>query len=270
MSEIDAKFERLKAYLKSLGSIAIGFSGGVDSSFLIKVAKECLGEKAIAVTADSPSLPRRELKEAKEFAEKYAVRHIIVKTDELSLKEYSQNPPNRCYYCKRKIFLLIQKTAKENGIEYIAEGSNMDDLGDYRPGLKAAAEIGTVSPLREAKLTKSDIRELSKRMGLSTWNKPSFACLASRIPYGSVITEEKLETIDKAEQFLYDLGFTQFRVRHYGETARIELLNEEMPKIFENDNREKITAQLKKLGFSYVTLDLSGFKSGNMNNAIKK
>jgi uncharacterized protein len=270
MNETISKLYALKAYIKSLGNLAVGFSGGVDSSFLIKVAHDCLGDRAIAVTADSPSLPRRELEEAKNFAKRYGIRHIIVKTDELSSEEYTKNPANRCYFCKRGTFLKIRETAKENGIDCIAEGSNMDDLGDYRPGLRAAAEVGTVSPLREAKLTKSEIRELSKLMELPTWNKPSFACLASRIPYGDVITKEKLEMIDKAEQVLFDLSFSQFRVRCYGDTARIELLCEEMPKIFEEERNEIITKKLRELGFSYITLDLNGFKSGNMNSAIKK
>lgn len=262
------KLTILKEYLKSLGSLAVGFSGGVDSSFLIKVAHDVLGDKALAVTSDGPSMPRRELEESKNFANKYGIKQIIFKASELNLDDYTKNPKNRCYFCKKDTFTNVMRIAKENGIGYIAEGSNMDDLGDYRPGMIAAQEVGTVSPLRYAKLNKSEIRELSKEMGLPTFNKPSFACLASRIPYGETITEEKLVTIDKAEHFLFDMGFSQFRVRHYGETARIELLPNEMNLLFVHSNREKVVEKLKELGFSYVTLDLNGFKSGNMNKAI--
>lgn len=267
-NEAQNKLSVLKKYIESLGSLAVGFSGGVDSSFLIKVAHDVLGENALAVTSDGPSMPRRELEESKNFAKKYGIKQIIFKASELSHEDYTKNPKNRCYFCKKDTFTNVMRIAKENGVNYIAEGSNMDDLGDYRPGMIAAQEVGTVSPLRYAKLNKSEIRELSKEMGLSTWDKPSFACLASRIPYGETITEEKLVTIDKSEQYLFDMGFSQFRVRHYGETARIELLPTEMDLLFADNNREKVVEKLRELGFSYVTLDLSGFKSGNMNKAI--
>lgn len=266
--DVQIKYQILKDYLISLGSLAVGFSGGVDSSLLIKVAHDVLGDKAIAVTSDGPSMPRRELEESKQFAKEYGIHQIIFKASELSLDDYTKNPKNRCYFCKKDTFTNVLNIAKKNGIRFIAEGSNMDDLGDYRPGMVAAEEVGTVSPLRFAKLNKSEIRELSKELGLKTYNKPSFACLASRIPYGEEITEQKLITIDKAEQFLFDLGFSQFRVRHYGETARIELLLSEMNLLFKNDNRQIIVDKLKQLGFTYVTLDLNGFKSGNMNKAI--
>lgn len=270
MDELYAKREKLYDYLKSLGSLAVAFSGGVDSSFLLKCAHDVLGDKAIGVTARSSTFPRRELNESREFAEKYGIRQVLIDSEELDIKGYSENPVDRCFYCKSELFSKIKRTAEENGVKYFAEGSNMDDLGDYRPGLKAAAEWGAVSPLREAGLTKDDIRALSKEMGLPTWNKPSFACLASRVPYGQHITREKLDAVDAAEQFLIDLGFRQMRVRHHGEIARIELLPEDMPRVFTENLSEKIYAKLKSLGFTYVALDLKGYATGSMNAALDK
>lgn len=268
MDELHLKKEKLYSYLKSLGSLAVAFSGGVDSSFLLKCAHDVLSDNVIAVTARSSTFPKRELNEAIEFAKEYGIRQIIIDSDELEIEGFHENPADRCYYCKGELFAKIKKVAEDNNIRYIAEGSNMDDLGDYRPGLKAASECGAVSPLRAAGLTKDDIRALSKEMGLKTWNKPSFACLASRIPYGQTITREKLILIDKAEQFLIDLGFRQVRVRHHGEIARIELLPEDMIKVFQNGLREKIHDYFKTLGFTYITLDLNGYKTGSMNAAL--
>lgn len=270
MDELHIKLEKLYDYLKSLGSLAVGFSGGVDSSFLLKCAHDALGDKAIAVTARSSSFPQRELKEAENFTAKYGIRQVVIDSDELEIGGYAENPVNRCYYCKHELFSKIRKTADGFGVQYIAEGSNLDDLGDYRPGLKAAAECGAVSPLRVAGLSKNDIRQLSKEMGLATWDKPSFACLASRIPYGQRITREKLSAIDAAEQYLIDLGFKQMRVRHHGDIARIELLAEDMPKIFEDGLAGRIDEKLKGLGFTYVALDLKGYSTGSMNAALDK
>lgn len=268
MDELHTKLENLKAYIKSLGSIAVAFSGGVDSSFLLKCAHDTLGDNAIAVTARSSTFPRRELNESIEFAKKYGIRQVLIDSEELDIRGYSENPADRCYYCKSELFSKIRKTADSLSVKYIAEGSNMDDLGDYRPGLKAAEQLGAVSPLRFAKLNKDDIRQLSKEMGLATWDKPSFACLASRVPYGQKITREKLDAIDAAEQFLIDLGFKQMRVRHHGEIARIELLPEDMPRVFENGLSDKIYCKLKELGFTYVALDLKGYQTGSMNAVL--
>ena len=210
--ELYDKMERLKQYLASLQSVAVAFSSGVDSTFLLKVAHEALGDKVIAVTAESCSFPKRELEEAKAFCEKEGIRHFICESEELEIEGFSKNPVNRCYLCKRELFEKIREITAENHIENIVEGSNMDDNGDYRPGLQAVAELGVKSPLRYAGLTKEDIRQLSKALGLTTWNKQSFACLSSRFVYGEDITREKLSMVDRAEQLLLDLGFHQIRV----------------------------------------------------------
>lgn len=264
------KLDDLKEYLKGLGSLAIGFSGGVDSTFLAKVGKEVLGDKLLAVTCVSGTFSKREKSEAEEFCEKEGIKQVMCYTDELKIPGFSENPPNRCYICKKEIFTNIMRLAKENGIEYTAEGSNMSDLGDYRPGLMAIEELGVKSPLREAKLYKEEIRFLSKEMGLSTWNKPAFACLASRFAYGETITKEKLSMVEKAEEFLRNEGFVQFRVRVHGNLARIEVLADEMPRFLENNLRNKIYSEIKNLGFDYVSLDLLGYRTGSMNEVILK
>jgi uncharacterized protein len=262
MSGTDKKSENLKAYLKELGSVAIAFSSGVDSTFLLKVAHEVLGDRVIAVTARSCSFPERELKEG--------IRHFICDSEELEIEGFSQNPPNRCYLCKRELFEKILAIAKEQGIEYVAEGSNMDDNGDYRPGLIAVKELGIKSPLREAELNKNEIRELSKKLGLTTWEKQSFACLSSRFVYGETITEEKLRMVDRAEQLLLDMGFHQIRVRIHDRLARIEVMPEEFEKLIEKENRERIVSELKSYGFTYVSMDLSGYRMGSMNETLEK
>ena len=268
MDPIHEKKQKLENYLRELGSLAVAFSSGVDSTFLLKVAKEVLGDKAIAVTAKSCSFPGRELDEATAFCEKEGIRQIVIESEELDIDGFRQNPKNRCYICKRELFTKIIRTAQENGIEYVAEGSNMDDNGDYRPGLIAVAELGVKSPLRYAELTKEEIRELSKEMGLPTWDKPSFACLASRFVYGETISEEKLHMVDQAEQLLLDLGFRQVRVRIHGNIARIEVLPEEIGKLTEEPIRTKVYSTLKALGFAYVTMDLSGYRTGSMNETL--
>lgn len=266
MDTLNQKQQNLCEYIKRLGSVAVAFSSGVDSTFLLKTAHDLLGDKAIAVTACSCSFPQRELNEAKSFCEKEGIRHIIVASEELSIEGFAQNPKNRCYLCKRELFTKIKKIAAENGIEYVAEGSNLDDNGDYRPGLTAVAELGIKSPLREAGLSKADIRALSKEMGLSTWDKQSFACLASRFVYGETITEEKLGMVDKAEQKLLDMGFHQVRVRIHGKIARIEVEPAEFGKII--NAADELNNYFQELGFTYVTLDLGGYKMGNMNKNI--
>jgi uncharacterized protein len=250
--------------------VAVAFSGGVDSTFLLRAAHDVLGEKAVAVTARSATYPEREFREAADFAAEYGIRHIVITSEELEVEGFSDNPLNRCYLCKNELFQKIKDIAADNNIGYVAEGSNYDDLGDYRPGLKAVAEHGIVSPLREAQLTKAEIRELSKRLGLKTWDKPSFACLSSRFPYGEKITLEKLQKIDKAEQFLLDSGFKQVRVRYHGDIARIEIAENEFPKLLENENREKIYKAFREIGFLYSALDLKGYRTGSMNEGMKK
>ena len=267
---IHDKYRVLQENLKALGSVAVAFSSGVDSTFLLKAAQEALGDKVIAVTASSCSFPKRELEEAKAFCEKNGICQIIVESEELDIDGFRQNPKNRCYLCKHELFEKIWEIAKENGMNAVAEGSNMDDLGDYRPGKRAIQELGVRSPLQEAGLYKEEIRKLSKGMNLPTWNKPSFACLASRFVYGETITEEKLHMVDQAEQFLMDLGFHQFRVRIHGTMARIEVPEEDILKIADNETRTKITEKFRTLGFSYVTLDLQGFRSGSMNETLGK
>ncbi len=266
---LQTKLEDLKKYIAGLGSLAVGFSGGVDSSFLLAVAHEVLGDRLIAVTGADASVPEREIKEAKFFCEERGIRQIICKLNPLQEESYRHNSPDRCYYCKRGIFTEIARVAKENGIEYTAEGSNVDDMGDYRPGLRAVEELSVKSPLREARLTKSEIRQLSKAMGLPTWSKPAYACLASRFVYGEEITKEKLHMIDKAEQFLIEKGFFEERVRMHGNVARIEVPPADIPRLAADGIREEVYDKLKEIGFMFVALDMKGYSMGSMNATIR-
>ena len=259
------KQEHLKAILRQYGSVAVAFSGGVDSTFLLKVAHDELGERAVALTVHACFVPGRELREAEDFCRQENIGHHICKIDESEIEGFAENPRNRCYLCKKALFERMQKMADACSVSCVAEGSNVDDLGDYRPGLKAIAELGIKSPLREAGLTKSDIRTLSRELGLPTWEKPSFACLASRFAYGETINKEKLAMVERAEQLLLDYGFRQMRVRIHGRMARIEVLPEEFPKLLEEKIRTDVVEKLISYGFSYVTMDLKGYRTGSMN-----
>jgi uncharacterized protein len=265
------KLKQLQEYLKELKSVAVAFSSGVDSTFLLKVAKMTLGtERVIAVTAQSCSFPRRELEQAKAFCQAEGIRHIICESEELQLEGFRQNPLNRCYLCKRELFEKILMIAEEYHMEAVVEGSNMDDNGDYRPGLQAIAELQIKSPLRHVGLTKAEIRTLSRQLKLPTWDKQSFACLASRFVYGEEISEEKLHMVDQAEQLLLDLGFHQVRVRIHHKIARIEVMPEEMERLLQPEIRTQVNRQFKSYGFEYVTMDLQGYRMGSMNEYIDK
>lgn len=268
--ELKTKLAKLESYIRDLGSLAVGFSGGVDSSLLLAVAHNVLGDKALGVICVDAAFPGRELKEAKSFCEERGIRYVTCTVDPLKEESYRHNSPDRCYFCKRGVFTEIRKTAEAYGITYLAEGSNMDDLGDYRPGLRAVSELDVKSPLREAGLHKSEIRAISKAMGLPTWSKPAYACLASRFVYGEEITEEKLHMIDQAEQFLIELGFIEERVRMHGNLARIEVPAKDITRLADDDTREKIYTRFREIGFMYVSLDLKGYRVGSMNEVLKK
>ena len=262
------KKEALKEYLKKLDSVAVAFSGGVDSTFLLAVAHEVLGDRAAAITVESVFFPEREAKEAERFCKSRGISRIVCPVKVLEVEGIPENPKNRCYLCKKHMFTVMKEKAEEQGIFSVAEGSNVDDAGDYRPGLKAVKELGIISPLRKAELSKAEIRELSKEMRLPTWEKPSFACLASRFVYGEELTEEKLAMTDRGEQLLAGYGFRQFRVRVHGKLARIEVLPEEVERLLDPKLRGEIAEKFKEYGFTYVSVDLEGYRLGSMNEGI--
>lgn len=262
------KLEQLKDNLKNMGSVAIGFSGGVDSSFLLKVATDVLGDKVLAITVNSMIHSKRELSEALQFVKQINAHHIVIDVDVNEIDDIKKNPENRCYFCKKHVFSKIKDAAKRENFSYVLDASNYDDLQDYRPGMKALARLDIISPLVDIKLGKSEIRELSKQMNLDTWDKPSFACLASRFPYGIEITKSRLEQVEKSESFLLSLGIRQFRVRYHNEVARIEAPKNDFQTIL--DNSSEIVNKFKGFGFSYVTLDLQGYRTGSLNEVFEK
>ena len=266
--ELQDKLKQLRCHIEKMGSLAVAYSGGVDSTFLLKVAHDVLQSRVIAVTARSSTYPEREFKEAAEFARSAGIQHIVIESEELEIEGFTDNPPNRCYLCKHELFSKIKEVAGKHFTQFIAEGSNIDDLGDYRPGMQAIKELGIISPLKDAGLGKDTIRILSKQMGLPTWDKPAFACLASRFPYGVKITREKLAMVDRAEQYFLDLGFKQVRVRHHGDTARIEVSRAELRKFFDLELMDNIYKQFKEIGFAYTSLDLNGYRTGSLNEVI--
>lgn len=268
LSGADAKARALIAALAGMESVVVAFSGGVDSAYLALVATRALGERALSVTADSPSYPERHRAMARRLASEFALFHEIITTDEMARPEYRANPENRCYYCKQELFARLTGIARARGFRAVVDGSNADDRGDYRPGRQAAREFGVRSPLDEAGLTKAEIRELSKRAGLPTWDEPASACLSSRIPYHSEVTPEKLRRIEQAEEALRGLGFRVCRVRHHDTLARIEIGRDEIARALDPGVRDAIGRALRAIGYRYVTLDLEGYRTGSLNEAI--
>lgn len=263
------KLKRLEKILLSMDSVLIAYSGGVDSTFLLKVASNVLGnKKVLAITAKSVTFPSWEIKLAKKMAKKFKIKQIIIETDELKNPKFIKNDKERCYWCKKELFSKLLIIAKKEGLKYVADGANYDDVKDFRPGMKASKELKVRSPLKEARLKKDEIRKLSKKLGLPTWNKPSFACFSSRLPYGIEITKDLLHKINLAESLLRKLGFTQVRVRHHDKIARIEVFEEEIPKLIKRNIRKKIVSELNKLGYLYVTIDLQGYKTGSINKIL--
>jgi len=263
------KKETLIRHLKGLDSLLVAFSGGVDSTFLLALAHQALGDRVLAVTENSPTYPSMEREEAIRFAQQRGIRHVVFKSDETTIPEFASNAPDRCYHCKKSLSQDLLRIAEERGITHVAYATNVDDLSDYRPGLKAAEEMGIISPLVEAGLNKEEIRFLSKEMGLSTWDKPAMACLASRIPYGEPITNRKLRMVEEAEAFLAKNGFKQYRVRHHGPVARIEVESADIHRIIDPEFSKKLVEKFKKIGFLHVAVDMEGYTTGSMNRALK-
>lgn len=266
--DITQKYEKLKAILTDMKEVVVAYSGGVDSAFLLKVAHDVLGDNAYGVLAISPTYPSREFEKAKETAALIGARIRIIETNELEDEKFKTNPVNRCYFCKSELFTRIVELAESSQLKNFVDGSNFDDKGDYRPGMKALSEKGIRSPLQEAELTKAEIRELSKMLGLPTWDKDALACLSSRFPYGENIDIEKLRIVDEIENYLYDLGFRNIRARHQKNTLKIEVQPSLIAKFFEEETRKKVLTKAKSLGYKYVTVDLEGYRQGSMNEVL--
>jgi uncharacterized protein len=264
-----SKKENLIHYLEKLGSLLVAFSGGVDSTFLLALSHQTLTDNVVAVTESSTTYPSREREEAIKFTKDRGIEHIVFQADETSIAEFVSNAPDRCYHCKKSLSKNLLNIAKEKGISHVAYAANLDDLSDYRPGMDAAREMGIIAPLVDAQLRKEEIRFLSKEMGLPTWDKPAMACLASRIPYGEPITTKKLKMVEEAEDFLADQGFRQYRVRHHGSVARIEVAGSEIKKVTGPELRKNIVEKFRQIGFYHIAVDLEGYFSGSMNRVLK-
>ncbi|MFQ5963755.1 MAG: ATP-dependent sacrificial sulfur transferase LarE [Candidatus Scalinduaceae bacterium] len=266
--KIEEKLSKVREIVKDMKSVVVAFSGGVDSTLVAKVCYEVLKDNSLAVTARSETYPDFEFEESKKLAKEIGINHLVINTSELAIEGFASNPPNRCYYCKTELFEKLKDIAKQHGFLHVADGANLDDMEDYRPGLEASKKLKVRSPLKEAGMTKNDVREASKMLNLPTWDKPAYACMSSRFPYGQSITMEKLKMVSAAEEYLRSLGLKQFRVRHHETIARIEVLPEDMHFVLKPSIRGELINKFKEIGFIYVTVDLAGFRSGSMNEVL--